>query len=703
MMSSARDRLLAISLLLVIVVAATYWPVRSFDFVMTDDNVLVFQNRYYQPVSVDNTFHFWKQPHEGLYMPITYSVWALLANVAQVTSPLAATNPAETAAASPSELTPTLDPGIFHSFNLLLHIVNMLLVFALLRFLLRNDWAAGFGAAVFGLHPVQVESVAWVSELKGVMAGCWGLLALYFYCRSWRSLESEELPEGAAPSGEDKQPFSFLFYTGSLMAFLLALFSKPTSVALPLMAAVIAVLLLKVSPRRVLLSLLPWLVLIFPLIWLTRGAQPVHEMMVPLWARPLIALDALSFYLAKVALPWELLSEYGRSPDVVFAHGWLYWTWILPIAVTIYLWRARQSKPALCAAGGLFCAALLPVSGLVPFSYQYYSTVADRYLYLPLIGVALMAAWLVSHTKFSRRSALLPVGVLAALAVLTAIQVRHWKNAETLYAYTLSHRPQSYLALIGAGSTAQVCNRPQEALSYFKRAIKAKPRFGEAYLNVGVLLLHLRQPKPAIEYFVKACELAPTMTDAYIGLGSSYKAIGQYKYAILALRRAAELDADNLKVQLQLFEVYSRMHDAHNAGRHLAQIRGMIADPASFNLTIATILEDNNLLREAIPYRVALVRLRPTDASLHYNLGLTLLRDGNARGAESAFRNALKIQPDLVSAHCSLVVAFAQLGRFSQARSHLRQALTIEPDSRTAQQLSAWLKARELAAHAIRP
>ena len=191
---SGRDRLLACLLVLLVVTTAVFWRVRTHDFINLDDNILVYKNKHFAPVSAENLWPLWQRPHEQIYIPLTYTVWAGLVKLAEVT-------PSETPAAAPlSELSPRLDPSVFHSFNLLLHVLNALLVFGIFRVLLKNDWAALAGALLFALHPVQVESVAWVAELKGLLSGFFGLLALWLYV-TWakpRSDFSLEKPDSEA-------------------------------------------------------------------------------------------------------------------------------------------------------------------------------------------------------------------------------------------------------------------------------------------------------------------------------------------------------------------------------------------------------------------------------------------------------------------------------------------------------------------------
>jgi hypothetical protein len=163
------------------------------------------------------------------------------------------------------------------------------------------------------------------------------------------------------------------------------------------------------------------------------------------WARPFIAGDALAFYLGKLAWPVGLCADYGRTPEEVLGHAWGYLTWLAPAVLGVLVWRGRARRPMLLAAAALFSLGLLPVLGFVPFIFQQFSTVADRYAYLALLGPAVALAWWLS-TQRRPAAGVATSAVLAALGFLSAFQTLHWYNNGTFWTHTIRHNPRSWLA-----------------------------------------------------------------------------------------------------------------------------------------------------------------------------------------------------------------------------------------------------------------
>lgn len=330
-------------------------------------------------------------------------------------------------------------PAAFHATNLVAHVIATLLAYGLLWQLLRRTarepttrWrkpvAAAAGALLFGIHPLQIEAVAWVSGLRDVLGGMFGMAALWLFVLA----------------GDGRR--RWLAYTGACIAFLLALGSKPGMVCLPAVALLIG---WHYRPRFLAATLLPWFVIALAWAYLTGRVQPSAELargLAPIWARPLIAADALAFYLGKLVWPAALCAEYGRSPDAVLASGKLYWTWLLPAAVAAALAAWRRTRWALVPLA-VFVVALGPTLGLVPFNYQVVSTVADRYAYFALIGPAWGLGVILARIRVPW-----PALSVAALAVVTMAHLRVWTDSEHLFAATLRVNPRSWKALHNFGN-----------------------------------------------------------------------------------------------------------------------------------------------------------------------------------------------------------------------------------------------------------
>lgn len=529
---------------LFLITGAVFRDVLSAGFVRWDDGLHVYANPYLHPVSSANLAHFWTTPYQNLYIPLSYTLYSLLAMIAHRAAPLPTVD----------GLWVDLDPRVFHAAGLLLHSVNVLLVFTLLRRLLphrdgegrtaANDGAACAGALLFAVHPLQVEAVAWIAEIRGLLAGVFSLCAL----QAWlKVLDTSQKGR---------------WYVLATLCFALALLSKPSAVALPLMAAVLAGW--RAAPARTWLpGLAGWGAFSLFMLLVTHGAQPVTmDLVTPLWMRPLVAADALVFDLGKLLCPTHLGIDYGRGPLWLRAHGNGYGAGAMVAALGVGLWTLRRRCPALLTGTGLFAAALLPTLGLTPFAFQVYSTVADRYLYLALLGPAFLLASGLSQIGDSaltrlRLTAFSACGLaLLGCALRTTVQARTWNNSISLFTQALDVNPQSWVACNNLGAVALNLGHPLDALPLLAEAVRLRPGYAEAHANRGVALLLLGARPDAEREFRTAARLKPDYPRAYSGLGDALLAQGRAEDAAAAFRQALALEPGQPQVRaaLQLAE-----------------------------------------------------------------------------------------------------------------------------------------------------
>ena len=274
---------------------------------------------------------------------------------------------------------------MYHGASLLLHLISVLVVFRILRVLCGQVWPACAGAMLFAVHPVQVETVAWTSGGKDLLFAMFSVCAIHQYVMFARIKAG--LAQGRA---------GVYFGTG-LAALLLALISKPTAVAVPVIVAAIDWLIIRREWRRVAVSAGIWAAVVLPFAVMARIFQTTWRVPpVPWYHKPFIAADALAFYLGKLVWPSGLAPDYGRNPgEVIQMWGgvWMHVIWIVPAAVGLWVWRGRNARPWIAAGAVVFLAVLMPVLGFTPFMFQYTSTVADHYVYLAMFGPALGLCW----------------------------------------------------------------------------------------------------------------------------------------------------------------------------------------------------------------------------------------------------------------------------------------------------------------------
>lgn len=589
-----------------------------------DDRYHVLENPHIRAMSEEGLAAIWRSQYGNLFIPVAYTFWGVLAWVSERASP-------ELGAFS---------PVLFQCVKPVLHAINAIFVFLILRTLGARVWGALLGAALFAVHPLQVESVAWISETRGLLAAFFGLAAAWGYLRWSRGWSGWGV------------------YVCALVALALALLSKPSAITLVLIVTVLDVLLIRAAPdrraaaatadgsaptfgaisRRAIArsatALLPWFVLSIAAMVLTRVLQPgtgVAESVVAWWQRPLIAGDALSFYLGKLGWPIAMTPDYARTPAHVLKNSvlWIFVAWLIPfgmLAGTLYwAWRGSWRGFGCIALAGVcvLISALLPVLGLIPFDHQDISTVADRYMYLAMLGPAIIVAFAVAVTPrwggatrrigWERVIGGVSVLLIGILAMRSHAQVRFWRDDVSLWSHSLEISPKSATTLTNLGFAFSQQGRHAEAIDLYKRAIDARPETSIAHVNLAWSTMDAGRLRDAEDLFEHAILIAPADPRAFVGRGILYARTGRAAEAAASFRRATEIAPNDV--------------DAHG------------------NLGLA--LFEAGDLKGATLHMERSIALRTNFAPTWYNYGLVLEARGDARGALRAWERALLLDPSL--------------------------------------------------------
>jgi len=727
------------------IVAAIFAPVCGFEFLSWDDNLHVVDNPFLNPITAATMPHFWKEPHAQLYIPLTYSLWMLISDIARLPK----------TRDFPPFHNVAFAAGPFHAANFLLHVASSLVVFLLLRRLLsappswrgepgphpaggeeRPSWmlevSAAAGALLFALHPVQVEAVAWISELKGVLSGFFSLLALWLYV-AYRQ-ESPDGPRRIAGVGR---------YAFATLAFACALLSKPSAVIVPIVAVILDIAFLSAGRPAVwktLQRLSPWFALALAAAIVARFVQPPagEPALIAVWKRPFIAGDTLAFYVWHVIAPVGLCTDYGRTPDWVLSHPWAYATWLLPAALTALVWRVRRRYPWAVASATIFAVVIIPVSGIVPFEFQKITTVADRYLYLAMLGPAIMLAFLVdsfpegvcatfpSLPGVAVRSArgdsdtqgryIMPIVVsllLLACAVRTAFQIPTWRDSRSLFSCAIAVNPASWTAhatlgfvdlksddydsairecraalshhpdmdaLKTLGETYVAEGEPDQELVAYRDAFASDPTFAGAHLLLGNRLLELGRTDEALTEYQVAARIEPANPVGPDGIGACLLRMGQPDQAVAYFRQAIALNQpDTAEPHGSLADALIRINQLTEA---LAESRKAVElDPFTdtWRMSLGEVYsKTGDNAAAAVAFRDA-IRLNPASPQAHYRLGMALARQGNIADAITEWRTAELIDPNQTLIHDSLAAALAQAGEPDASADEYRRALAINP------------------------
>jgi tetratricopeptide (TPR) repeat protein len=670
-------------IILVFVTVAVFRPVIGHQFLAYDDSVDIYKNPYLQARSLDNLLHFWRYPYEGLYTPLTYTLYALAAWAPA----LLTANPS--AAVAP-------DPRLFHSLNLLLHLLSVLIVWRILGLLLRCtrladtgmtvdgnslplEWAACGGALLFAVHPIQVEPVAWAAGFKDVLFGLLSLVAVWHYLRH---------VDEKVQSGTGRPPRARLLYGLATGAFVLALLAKPTAVVLPVIVWLLAAWGWRRSWREQLAGLSVWVIIALAWGILTRWVQPGASLVFepPVWARPLIAGDAVIFYLYKLVLPLRFGPDYGRSPQVVLDHGWVFLTGLVPFALAGWLWFKRKKLSWLVTAAGVFVVGLLPVSGLISFDFQRYSTVADRYVYLAMLGPALALAWGLTRPK-KKLAAICGAIVLGLFLLRSSWQIRYWHDTLTFFEHALQVNSDSHLAHNNLGFALAKQGQDVEAIYHYKEALRLEPESSLTHLNLGNAMARQGKLEEAIHHYTEALRIVPTYARAHTNLGIALARQGLYDEAIEHHTEALRIEPGFAEAHNNLANVLARKGKFEEATQHYTAALRLNPGYAEAHTNFGIAFAVQKRFDEAQHHFSEALRLEPNSADAHALLADLLLQLGKVLEAKPYYTEAIRLNPRLKMARLRLSLILASQGEFDRAKDHVSEVLRLDPDDKAAHQI----------------
>jgi protein O-mannosyl-transferase len=636
-----------------------------------------------------------------------------------------------------------LKPIGFHAVNIALHTLAAVLLWRVLLRIqgmdtpqsttrstdrINNQLTAiswcWFAAAIWALHPVCVESVAWVTERKNVLSAVFYFAAALTYLRSsaFRAPRSAFPPSSARPS---QSPVSCLLSPGyyfALLLFACALLSKTVTCSLP--AALLLVLWWKHGrlTARGVLPTLPFFAIGIASGLFTAWVEKHHvgavgaDWTLTFWERCLIAGRALWFYAAKIIWPVNLTFIYPRWP--ISTAVW--WQWIFPsaaVAVVLVLWflRNRIGRGPLVAVL-FFAGTLVPALGFVNVYPMRYSFVADHFQYLASVGLIALAS--AAFSRWSSRFSVFPdrlkLAILLTLAALTWRQTHIYSNLETLWRDTIAKNPACWMAHNNLGEVLRAQGKPDEADHCYKAALQIKPAYAEALNNSGYLLFDQQRFDEAEALYRKAIEADPDFAPAWSNLGAVLISLQREDDAMVALRRALELDGnsadalsnlavaltvkkqyadaitlcetvirshpDHADIHINLGNIYMAMGRANDAIAQFAEAARLDPLNTKARSDLAGALAARGDNARAIQQYSQAVLLSPGDATLHYNLGVLLAASHRTPEAVQHFQEAIKLKPDYAEANNNLGVVLTLAGEINEALKHFETAIKSRPD-----------------------
>lgn len=629
---------------------AVFWPVVSCDFITYDDPVYFTENSHVQSgLKPDGALWAFHTGWMGNWNP---AVW----------------------------LSYMLDVELFgkgpagpHFTNLVLHGANAILLFLLLKTLTGARWRSLMAASLFALHPLRVESVAWVSERKDVLSSFFGLLALLMYARYAQKRATAGSREPCAQAAATIGPRSSTVEYGlALLFFALALMSKAMLVTLPFVMLLLDYWPLqrltvdntKFTFRRLVLEKVP-----FFISGLTVGTVTflVHRAMGALTpfaassitARLGNALVACTCYLGRTFWPVKMALPYPRVEH--WPPGSIILSALLIAGVCVAAVGLGRKQPYIFTGWFWFLGMLVPVSGIIQWGEH---SMADRFTYLPSIGFFILLTWVMGEalSEWQMPKTVIGTGValaLGACAVVTRGQLAYWRNSETLFHHALSVTQNNYVAYCNLGMFSVNQGRMDEAEGYFASALTANPDYAPALNNLGAALFHRGRVKDAAACIQRSLQIEPSDVSAHFNLGQVHVAQGKLQEAVGNFETALRLQPDYFVAHQNLAAVLIRLGRMDDAVQHLRLI-----------------------LRE-----------KPDDAELLSNLGSALAMKGELDQAVICFRRAIQCAPEKADTHFNLGNALVMQHRPDEAILEYKEALRLNPGYKAAEQQ---LRAREV-------
>jgi len=618
------QKILTIYLLLILTILVTYWQVKNFNFVGFDDELYITENSHIQAgLTIEGIVWAFETFRAGNWHPLTWLSHMLDCELYG------------------------LNPMGHHWTSLQIHIINTLLLFFMFQKMTGAIWRSAFVAALFALHPLHVESVAWLAERKDVLSTFFGMLTILAYIRYVKKRN--------------------LFRYSLIFIFLsLGLMAKPMLVTMPFV-----LLLLDFWPLErlkyyssdqssktfsLIYEKIPLFIPVAISSVLTILAQKEAEALYTFEALPVTTRIANAFvsyasYIIKTIWPQKLAIFYPHPFGML--SSWNIFGSVLLIAGLSFLAIRMLNQYKYMAVGWFwYLGTLIPVIGLIQVGAQ---SMADRYTYIPLTGLFIMLAWGISDLlkKWHYRKTVLAVCTIILLFTFSTrsyFQIRHWENSAAVFKNAIQTTKNNWLAYRELGLALMRDDKLDDAVFYYKKALQIRPKYLTALDNLGMTLYRLEKFEEALFYYSKALKIDPKNAGIHNNTANILTALGKLEEAIKHYKKAVLID--------------SEFADAH------------------YNL--ANVLAVQGQLDKAVLYYESAIKKNSEYSDAYYNLGCILFRQKKYKEALVNFTQVIKINPDYKQAYNQIGIILLQRGKIKKAEKFFSKAVQIDSDYKDA-------------------
>jgi len=682
-----------ICIFIVMIILAVYWQVGNHDFISYDDRAYVTKNHVVKTgLNLESVKWAFTATYEHNWHPLTWLSHMLDYQIYG------------------------LNPGGHHFTNILFHIANSILLFLIFRRMTKAVWESAFIAILFAIHPLHVESVAWVAERKDVLSTFFWMLtigAYVFYCEN---------------PGTKR-------YLLTVSLFALGLMAKPMVVTLPFVLLLIDYWplnrlhkkqFIKINPlkeeaqerkssnkrkikksrakktvsnhetqkldfqwtaiSRLIYEKIPFLALALVSCIITIYAQ--QKLIQPLWSLPISlrignAIISYSHYLINMIWPFKLALYY---PHPITLSLWQVVASCIFLVVVSSFAIVTLRKFHYFAVGWFwYMGTLLPVIGIIQVGAQ---SMADRYTYIPLIGIFIVIVWgtsdLIQRWEYiGKKSILVLAGgiVLSVLLITTWMQVGYWKNSETLYQHALNVTTKNDVMHYNMGVISLERGKIAEAINHHTAAIAIDPYYVDAHLNLGDALDKMGERDKAMKHYAMVLKIAPQHFKAHLRLGNIFFEQNKTDRALIHFSKAIRLDPGSAYAHIRLGNTFAKTGKLDSAVKCYLDAAKIEANNASTYYNLGNVYYKSGDVEGAVEYYSKALVISPSLKEGHNNLGNALMRSGKIEVAIAHFRESLRIDPDFDVASVNLKKALLILQEIDVSIKNSENALKIEPQN----------------------